>query len=301
MNRAQLLTRLRTTSRRDLLTVGLPALCLIGAAFWLAAQFVQPAPPHRLVIATGAAGGGYQRYAAEYKQIFARENIDLVERPTSGAVENLALLRQDDNEVEAGFIQGGTVDPVDDDNLYALGAVYYEPIWVFYRKGLGALDRIGQLRRRHVAIGAEGSGNRRLAVDLLRASGLGADNLHLSDLAGLAAAKALHQGRLDAVFVVGPLQSAAVWTLLYDRQVTVMNLSQAEAYVRMFPHLTHLVLPQGAIDLVRGLPAQDLNLLAPMAQIAVKDDIHPALVDLFKQALGNEIRLLELGEPGRIE
>ena len=27
----------------------------------------------------------------------------------------------------------------------------------------------------------------------------------------------------------------------------------------------------------------------------------PALVDLFKQALGNEIRLLELGEPGRIE
>ena len=46
MKQSPLLTRLRTTSRRDLLTIGLPALLLIGGAFWLAAQFVQPAPPH---------------------------------------------------------------------------------------------------------------------------------------------------------------------------------------------------------------------------------------------------------------
>lgn len=285
MNRAQLLSRLRTTSRRDLLTVGLPALLIVLGAFWLAAQFVQPAPPGHMVIATGGAGGGYQRYAAEYRQVFARENIDLREKPTSGALENLELLRKEGSGVDAAFIQGGTVDIQEDDSLYALGAVYHEPVWVFYRKDLGDLTRISQLRGRHVAIGPEGSGTRRLASDLLRANGMGIAQLQFSDQGGLAAAKAIHQGRLDAVFLVGPVQSAAVWTLLYDPSVAVMNLVNAEAYVRMFPHLTHLLLPQGAIDLVRGIPAQDLNLVAPMAQIVVREDTHPALVDLLLQSM----------------
>ena len=138
---------------------------------------------------------------------------------------------------------------------------------------------------RRVAIGPEGSGNRRLALDLLRASGLGSHNLQLSEASGLEAARGLHRGRLDAVLIVGPVQSAAVWTLLYDRNAAVMDLSQAEAYVRMFPQLAHLVLPQGAIDLVRGIPARELNLVAPMAQIVIKDDTHPALVDLLLQAM----------------
>lgn len=285
MSNARLLNRLRSASRRDLLTVGLPALVLIIGAFWLAAQFVQPAPPHKMVIATGGAGGGYQRYAAEYKLVLARENIELVEKPTSGALENLELLRNEDSGVSAGFIQGGTVDLREDETLLALGAIYHEPVWIFYRKSLGEMNRISQLRGMHVAIGPEGSGTRKLAMDLLRANGMAVENTRLSDLGGLSAAKALHQGHLDAVVLVGPVQSAAIWTLLYDNSATVMNLAQAEAYVRMFPHLTHLVLPQGAIDLVRGIPAQDLNLVAPMAQIVIKEDTHPALVDLLLLAM----------------
>lgn len=282
--RLHLVTRLRAASRRDLLLVGIPALLLIIAAFWLASRFIQPAPPRTLVIATGTAGGGYQRYAAEYKQLLAREGVDLVERATSGSVENADLLRAGDGDVGAGFIQGGTVTPIEDDNLIALGALYYEPVWVFYRARLGDLDQIQQLRGKRLAIGKEGSGNRRIALDLLRVNGLGQGEVHFSEDSGLDGARALQRGKVDAIFVVGPPQSAVVWTLLYAKGVKLMSLSHADAYVRMFPHLSKLTLPRGSIDLVRDIPDREIQLVSPVAQLVVRDDTHPALVDLLIQA-----------------
>ena len=49
--------RLRDIHLRDALVIGVPAAALIGAGFWYAAQFIKPAPPNRLVIATGGDGG----------------------------------------------------------------------------------------------------------------------------------------------------------------------------------------------------------------------------------------------------
>ncbi len=284
MTSPRLVSRLRTASRRDLLMVAVPALLLIVVAFWLASRFIQPAPPRTLVIATGTAGGGYQRYAAEYKQLLAREGVDLVERATSGSVENAELLRQGEGDVGAGFIQGGTVTPAEEDNLLALGALYYEPVWVFYRTGLGDLDQIQQLKGRRLAIGQEGSGNRRIALDLLRVNGLGQGEVDFSEDSGLDGARALQSGKVDAIFVVGPPQSAVVWTLLYAKGVKLMSLSHADAYVRMFPHLSRLTLPRGSIDLVRNIPDREIQLVSPVAQLVVRDDTHPALVDLLIQA-----------------
>ena len=46
-------------SRRDLLLLVLPALVVVIAAFLLTWQFVRPAPPKKIVMSTGAAGGAY--------------------------------------------------------------------------------------------------------------------------------------------------------------------------------------------------------------------------------------------------
>ena len=130
MKREQLLARLRSTSRRDIVIVGLSALLLVAGGFWGAAQFIRPAPPRQMVIATGWAGGAYQRYAAEYKQFFDKFGIQLIERPTSGSIENAKLLRDDSQSVDAAFIQGGTTESVEGDGLTSLGALYYEPLWI---------------------------------------------------------------------------------------------------------------------------------------------------------------------------
>ena len=94
----------------------------------------------------------------------------------------------------------------------------------------------------------------------------------------------LRQGRLDAAFVVGPTQSALVWTLLFTDGVRLMSLAHSDAYTRLFPHLERLTLPRGAVDLVHDIPAHDVSLLASMATLVVRKGTHPALVDLLLEA-----------------
>jgi hypothetical protein len=64
-----------------------------------------------------------------------------------------------------------------------------------------------------------------------------------------------------------------------------MSLAHAEAYTRHFPHLAHLVLPRGAVDMAADLPPQDVSLLASLATLVVRESTHPALIDLLMEAL----------------
>ena len=281
-------------SWRDLLAIALPSVLLLGAAFWLAAQFIKPAPPDRLVLSTGGEGGAYQLFAARYKDVLARYGIALVEKPSAGAAENLKRLRDADFEVDAGFIQGGTARPTEEDELVSLGDFYYEPLWIFYREGaIRGGDRVLDLKGKRIAIGGPGSGTNRLASDLLAANELNESNTTIVAAGGLPVVEKLQKGEYDAVFAVGPTLSPVVWTLLYTPGIRLMSLTHAEAYVRRFPHLARLVLPRGAIDLTQDIPAQDVQLVSPMAMLLVREDTHPALIDLLMQA-ASEVH----GEPG---
>ena len=273
---------LREIHLRDALVVGIPALAIIAAGFWYAAQFIQPAPPRRLVIATGGEGGAYQRFAAAYKPILERHGIAFVERPTAGAVENLALLRDPAEELDVAFMQGGLGVGQDPAGLVSLGSIYYEPLWVFYRGG-AEIDRLVQLRGKRIAIGGEGSGTRGLALELLEASGAAEAPTRLLPLSGLEAVEALKQGRADAIFLVGPANSGAVWLSFFTDGFRLMSFAQADAYVRRWPFLSKLTLPRGAIDLVRDIPASGVTLVAPVAALVAREEIHPALIDLLLQ------------------
>ena len=282
--------RLREISLHDLLFVALPSLLLLIAGFWAAAQFIRPAPPRQVILTSGGEGGAYQSFAARYKEVLARYDIELIDKPSAGSLENLRRLRDENFPVDAGFIQGGSAAAGGGDGLASLGSLFYEPLWIFYRADLtkelpgGELDRLGQLKGRRLAVGAPGSGTRKLALELLEANGLGKPPTRLVERGGLEMVGALQQGKVDAVFVVGPTQSAAVWSLLYADGVRLMSLAHAEAYTRRFPHLGKLTLPRGGVDLVRDIPPHDIQLVAPMATLVVREDTHPALIDLLLQA-----------------
>lgn len=67
-------------------------LTLLG--FLVAYQFVQPAPPKEITIATGDVTGACYAYGQRYREILFRHGITLQVRSTKGSVENLELLRQ---------------------------------------------------------------------------------------------------------------------------------------------------------------------------------------------------------------
>ena len=273
---------LRELALRDALAVGIPALALLVAGFWYAAQFIKPAPPNRVVIATGGDGGAYQRFAALYKPLIERNGIKFIERTSAGAVENLALLRSADEKLDVAFVQGGLGLGSDPAGLVSLGSIYYEPLWVFYRNP-EPIDQLVHLRGKRIAIGAEGSGTRKLALELLEASGATAAPTRLLPLGGLEAVGALSAGRADAIFLVGPANSGAVWASFYAAGFRLMSFSQADAFVRRWPFLSKLTLPRGAIDLVRDIPSRDVTLVAPVASLVARESIHPALIDVLLQ------------------
>jgi TRAP-type uncharacterized transport system substrate-binding protein len=276
--------RLNRISTRDLLAIAVPALLLLVAAFWVAYQYIRPAPPGRIVISTGTESGVYHAFAKRYQEILARDGVTLELRTSSGALENFRRLADDESEVEIGFVQGGTADSEDAPDLLSLGSVSYEPVWVFYR-GVERVDRLGQLRSRRIAIGAEGSGNRKLALELLAANGASAAPTRLLPLGGIDAAEALVAGAADAVIVVAAPEAGVVKALLYAKGVRLMNFDRAAAYTRRFQFLYPVMLPQGTIDLIRDIPPADTHLFAPTANLLIKDTLHPALVDLMMQAI----------------
>jgi TRAP-type uncharacterized transport system substrate-binding protein len=283
------LRQLREYSLRDLLVVGLPLILIVVVGFWLASRYIQPAPPNTLILATGGEGGAYQRFGAAYKDVLKRYGIEVIEQPSAGSTENLARLRNPDYVIDAAFIQGGTARAQEDDAIVSLGGLYNEPLWIFYRADLEsddkALTRISELRGRRIAIGSMGSGTRHLAMELLYANRLDDSNVRLLDLGGLGLAQAFATRRTDVAFVVGPPESASVWTLLHTPGLKLMSLAHAEAYTRRFPHLSKLILPRGSIDMATDQPPRDVQLLASTATLAVREDTHPALVDLLMQAM----------------
>lgn len=286
--------RLKLLSWRDLVFVALPSLLLVIGAFWLAAQFIKPAPPERLILSTGGEGGAYQLFAARYRDVLARHEIALVEKPSAGSLENLQRLRDPAFTVDAAFIQGGTARPDEREQLVSLGDFYHEPLWIFVREAaLRGGDKLLDLKGKRVAVGGAGSGTQHLAMELLAANGIDAKNTKLIEAGGLGLIERLQKSEIDAVFVVGPTQSSLVWSLLYTPGVRLMSLAHAEAYTRRFPYLAQLVLPRGAIDLTLEIPPRDIQLVSPMTTLLVREDTHPALVGLLMQA-ASEVH----GEPG---
>jgi len=267
---------------RDFWSFVLPAVALLVIAFWIAFQFVQPAPPRKVVMAGGAEGGAYEGYALQYRDALKSNGIELELRRSAGSVENLKLLMDGNSGVSIAFVQGGIAKEGDDEDLMSLASLYYEPLWVFYRGP--QIDRVSRLRGLRIAIGPVGSGTRPLALQVLALAGVNPRNATLLDLDANAAEEALAHGRIDAAMIIADTSSPQIVRLLHAKGLRLMSFSQAEALTRRLSFLNHVVLPRGGMDFAADLPARDVHLVAPTANLVVRDDIHPALITLLMQA-----------------
>jgi hypothetical protein len=255
--------------------LGVAVLCCLALA-WV----VRSAPPHTVVITSGPDGSSFRRYADEYQKRLAEHGITLEILPSQGSSENLQRLQSGPKRVDLGFVQGGLDKDVKLDGLMSLGSVAYQPLWVFYRSPT-PLGRLSELAGQRIATGAYGSGTHQLALTLLAANGITGDPTIMVDLDANAAAAGLLAGRLDAVFLMGDSAPAqTLRNLVRSPEVQVFNFHQADAYTRRFTYLNRMVLPEGAIDLGKNLPAQETLLIGPTVELVAREDLNPALSDL---------------------
>jgi TRAP-type uncharacterized transport system substrate-binding protein len=234
-------------------------------------------------MSTGYERGTYAKFGERYKEILAREKVRLDLLRSSGSVENLKRLGDPHSRVEAGFVQDGTTSPSETKDLVSLGVICYSPLWVFYSGG-ETLEDLSALKGKKVAIGPEGSGARRLSLDLLKASGAADPSTVLLDIPSGGAQKALLEGTADAVMIIGTEDNSLVRDLLYAPNIKLLSLKRAEAYTRLFPALSHIVLPEGILNLAGKIPPQDIHLVATTTSLVVRRSLHPALHYLLLDA-----------------
>jgi len=276
-------------SRRDRVRLAVLLVVLIAAAIWASFHILQPAPPRRIVLASGAESGIYHRYAQQYIDILGRQGVTVEERLTGGAVENLRLLEDPASGVDVAFLQGGLAGSPDADDLVMLASLYYEPLWIFYRDS-ATLAQVNQLQGKRIAIGVPGSGTRALANQILAANGLVTENgatrgnTETVALGGNDALRALKAGEVDAALFVGGSPTPAIQAALRDPAIKLMSLSRAAAYPRKLPFLTQLTLPAGTIDFAINVPDRDVQMIGTKAMLAARDGFHPALVNLLLDA-----------------
>jgi TRAP-type uncharacterized transport system substrate-binding protein len=285
-------------SLRDLIAAAGPFALIVAVLLWAAYVVLDPAPPKRVVLATGPEQGAYAEFARAYVQALARHGIEVELRTTEGSAENLRLLRDRRERVDLAFVQGGAGDAlyaVDEDRsgvaLVSLGSLFYEPVWIFYRSALRTaaaaptpLARVGELAGLRVNLGPAGAGGRNLMLKLLHANRVELSALRVSELGPTAAVVALLAGELDAIVLVSAPESPLVQMLLMTPGISLFEFAQAEAYARRFAFASHLALPRGVVDLAQDLPPRDVALVAATSTLAAREKTHPAVIQLTVQA-----------------
>lgn len=269
---------------RDLLLIGLPVLLIVGGAIWFALRLIGPAPPATFVLSAASSGSPYYRYADRYQAIFKRNGVKLEIRESGGSLANLKALSDPASGVNAAFVQGGLASSKDTPGLLSVGRIAYEPLWVFYT-GSARLERLTDLKGKRVLVGPAGSGTSGVALRLLAANGVTGEtatliNRELPDYVDL-----LAKGDADVGFLVLAPEAKTIQRLLRTPNFRLMSFANADAYAQRFPFLSSLVLREGVVDFAADLPPTDTTLIATTAAVLVREDVHPALVNLLAQAL----------------
>ena len=184
-------------------------------------------------------------------------------------------------------VQSGSTneETADREELTSLGSLFVEPLWLFLRepKDKKPITQLSQLRGMKINYGPKGAGAPRLLHQVLELNGLETGDVQRFSLANTPAVVELLEGRIDGLVFTSAPEAPLIQMLLQTPGIQLFDFTQAEAYARKLPFLTHVTLPQGIVDLGRDIPAREYSLIAPTATLVAREDMHPALIDLFVQ------------------
>ncbi len=271
------------TTRPFVKVAVISAAALVLAALWMAVVALRPMPPRTVTMVTGPEGSAFNEFGKQYRDLLARQGVELKLVPTAGAVENLSLLRDPGAKAEVGFMLSGTRISQTVPDLESLGTVAYEPVWFFYR-GAHPGRRLAGLRGKKISIGPEGSGSREIALKLLALNGIDKRFAEFLPLTPQDAGERMLLGEIEAALMLTSWDSPIIRRLLADDHINLAGFPRADAYIALYPFLNKLTVPEGVGNLEKNRPPRDTVLFALKASLVVRKDLHPAIKYLLLDA-----------------
>ena len=265
--------------QRKWLLIRLPVAAVAAAAVAWLWFFVYPMAPDRLSITTAGKDGAYHRIAMQYADIFASHGIQLDVQISEGSQENLDRLRGPSPASDLALLQGGfgylgaATGKRERSRIETLANVTTEAVWIFSRNR--TITSLNQLQGLRVAVGAERSGNRKVALKLFEQARLDLKDVTLSPFMGLESVTALQAGTVDVVFMVAPRESTTIQGMLNVPGIQLANLYKSAAIIERNPYLETSLLAQGALG--SRIPEHDTVMLTMSTSLVARETLHPAL------------------------
>ncbi len=274
-------------NRRLIVILAAIVVALTALGMWLAFSVLRPTPPRSVAMAIGPEGSFDAEVGKRYRELFARNGIDLRLVPSGGAVESIARLRDPKSAISIAIIPGGITNREESPRLVSLGTLFYEPLWLFSHDQ--HLETHEQFRNLRISIGPEGSASHKLALEFLARVGvIDQKSATLLSLTPQDSSAKLLNGDIDAAVFMGAWETPAVRQLLVAKDINLVPIRRADAFVDLYPFLNKLVLPAGVANMAENRPPTDVLLIAPKASLIVRDDLHPAIQYLLLEA-GSQI------------
>ena len=279
-----------------------PLVFLLILALAILIWFAKPAPPNKVLMATGT-GGSYKVLGEKYKTYFEKKGIELELVETHGSKENLQHLIDRKDPIQAAFVQGGMIGVDNLAGVESLGSIDYEPVWMFYRKNafnesIHISDR--DMAKLKINIGPVGSGTRIQALGIFKLNDLNGDAPNLLSLGNPEGVDALERGEIDAVILVDGFDSPNVQRLIKNPGIKLASFTRADAYTRLLPYFEEVSVPTGGFDLGKNIPDHPIELISTTTNLLIDNRLHPAIQVLFLEAAreinGNKSYFAKTGE-----
>lgn len=272
--------------RKQFLLIHVPIWIAAAALFLYLGNLWMPMPPEQISLGTGPTGGMYQEYGMKYARALQAQGIKVELIETAGTGENLRRLTAPSAGVDAAFIQGGYAHAEASNSaaqtLETVAQIDIEPVLLLSR--IKDLDSLEKLRGLKVAIGPEGSGSRAVALRMLEQVRLQPKDLMALGTPVLESAVALRDGKLDAIMFVASPSAPAISALLQIPGIHLASLKRSSALIERMPYLEARFISAGTLNATTNQPPQDIYMLATIASLVVRDDLHPMIKRAFADA-----------------
>ena len=209
----------------------------------------------RFTIATGGTGGVYYPYGGALASVLsdAVPDSDWTAEETSASVDNMYLIESGDADLafvlsDTAYDAGQGNDPFEAEINATTIVTLYNNFTHIVVNGDAGISSVEDLAGKTVSVGSPGSGTEVIALRVLEAAGLTADDLTTEQLGAGESAGAMKDGLLDAFFWSGGLPTAAVIDLAASPNLNLQFLP-TDMY------LDHMLETWGSFYAVADIPA----------------------------------------------
>ncbi len=226
--------------------------------------------PKSLRIASGAAGGGYERIANAICSSFSADNLcDATSLHTEGSLENIDRLLN--RNVDLALLQANMVGS---SSITVVAPLYYEAVHLVVRNGSG-IRSIADLRDKNVMVGVEKSGAYSVSKLLLSRANLKLDDVRVNhgDWRQLST-----MPEVDAAFIVVQTGNSLMQQLLAEGKHQLLPIEDAMEFSLDQPTFHALPLTKSMYPAC-DLPTGGVITVATTAFLAARADAPDILVE----------------------